>query len=59
MDDKLTSWSQSEDARFRELVEKGASLGEIEAVLKKTQRQLRQRGYDLGLPLKWFRRIAS
>jgi len=56
MDREHSAWSPSDDARFRDLVEDGVSPEKIATALKKTHEQLRRRGYDLGLPLKWFRK---
>jgi len=58
MNNSTSVWSPLEDARFRDMVESGASAEEIAGALRKNQRQLRRRGYDLGLPLKWFRKAS-
>ena len=55
MGEQLSIWTPTDDTRFRDLVENGASEGEIARALNRTRQELRRRGYDLGLPLKWFR----
>ncbi|MCG2645662.1 MULTISPECIES: hypothetical protein [Bradyrhizobium] len=58
MESHYLGWTPTDDAQFRRMVENGASENEIALALSRTPQQLRRRGYDLGLPLKWFRAVG-
>ena len=59
MESHHLGWTPTDDARFRHMVENGASENEIALALSRTSQQLRRRGYDLGLPLKWFKHFRA
>lgn len=52
-------WAQQEDEMLRELVDAGAPLEFICEMLKRTEQELRRRGYNIGLPMKWYKRSAA
>jgi hypothetical protein len=52
-------WARHEDEMLRELVDAGAPLEFICETLNRTEQELRRRGYDIGLPMKWFKRSAA
>ncbi|MBW7968601.1 hypothetical protein [Bradyrhizobium sp. BR 10289] len=49
-------WTRREDDKLRELVDAGAPIEVICETLCRTEQELRKRGYDIGLPMKWFKR---
>ena len=51
-------WTRHDDEAFRGLVEAHVPAEEIAAKLHRSIETLRQRGYVLGLPRKWFRTKA-
>jgi len=59
MQSHYPGWTPTDDAQFRHMVENGASEDEIALALRRTPQQLRRRGYDLGLPLKWFKQFRA
>ncbi|MGY4508951.1 hypothetical protein [Bradyrhizobium sp. USDA 3650] len=59
MESHYPGWTPTDDARFRHMVENGASEDDIALALRRTPQQLRRRGYDLGLPLKWFKQFRA
>jgi len=59
MESHYPGWTPTDDAQFRHMVENGASENEIALALSRTPQQLRRRGYDLGLPLKWFKQFRA
>jgi hypothetical protein len=48
-------WTRYDDQAFRDLVEAHVPAEEIAAKLHRDANNLRQRGYVLGLPRKWFK----
>lgn len=56
MEKTSVRWTCHDDETFRKLVESGATLDAIAAILNRTTEDLKRRGYLLGLSLKWFKR---
>ena len=53
------SWTRREDEMLRELVDAGAPAAIICETLNRTEQELRRRGYEIGLPRKWFKRRSA
>jgi Glu-tRNA(Gln) amidotransferase subunit E-like FAD-binding protein len=48
-------WTAEDNERFRAMVEAETPAEVVAATFEMTREQLRRRGYDIGLPLKWFK----
>lgn len=56
---RSSRWTKREDELLRELVDAGAPLRSICEMLKRSEPELRRRGYYIGLPKKWFKQRTS